>query len=295
MLITLGLFWILIMSMAFMPVPDNAWGAFAEDFKVWCFGYDPETGTLEMMYLVMFTMNPVMLSVVIWFVWQEPLNKVWSNPILVKPYALSSLLLVVTIGFSFLLMYKPPAEEVQAFRPDALRTSLNPPDFTLINSEEKPVSLNDYKDKVVLLTSIYTSCSDTCPMILDQAKNVLDELEESEREDIILMAITMQPEKDTPELLNRVAGYYRLDQYNYEMLTGNPEDVHRVLDYIGIARKTDEVTGEISHVNLFLLIGRDGKIAFRFSLGDNQKEWMAEAARLLINEDLPERITEAYE
>jgi cytochrome oxidase Cu insertion factor (SCO1/SenC/PrrC family) len=44
---------------------------------------------------------------------------------------------------------------------------------------------------------------------------------------VVLMAITMQPEKDTPELLSQIARFYRLDEYNAHLLTGD-------VDYVNI-------------------------------------------------------------
>jgi protein SCO1 len=71
-------------------------------------------------------------------------------------------------------MYEVPGEEDFEFRADALRVSLTPPEFNLINHKEEQVSLEDYEGRVVILTSVYASCADTCPMILDQVKRTLE-------------------------------------------------------------------------------------------------------------------------
>ncbi len=294
MLMTLGLFWVLLMIMAFMPVPDSAWGAFAEDFKVWCFGYDPETGTMKNIYLLMFTVNPLILSLFILFVWYEPLKNLVSTPSIAKGYAATSVILVVSVGLSFLLMYDFPSEEDFVFQPEVLRISQTPPEFELINEHGKTVSLSDYHGKVILLTSIYASCSDTCPMILDQARRVLDNLTASEREEIVLIAVTMHPEKDTPELLSQIARFYNLDRYHSHLLTGEPEKVNKVLDYLSVARVANDGTGEIDHANLFFMIDREGKIAYRFTLGERQEQWMFEAAQTLIREEKPAKLTDVY-
>lgn len=297
MLITLLLFWILMMGMAFIPASETAWGAFAEDFKVWCFGYDPATGNMEIMYLVMFTVNPLMLSLVIWFVWLDPLKELVSNLKRVTPYAVSSLLLVFSVAFSFVWMAEPLEETEFEFRPETLRISQHPPSFTLINHRKEEVSLEKYHGKVVILTSIYTSCADTCPMLMDHAIKVMENLSPEEREETVFIAITMDPERDSPEILSRMAGLYNLESYShaYEMLTGEPERVNRVLDEIGIRRQIDEQSGSISHMNLFLLMDKTGKIAFRFSLGDRQINWMTRAVKKLVSEPYQREVTGIYE
>lgn len=284
MLLTLFFFWVLIMVLALMPVPDSSWGVFAEDFKVWCFGYDPETGSMELMYLFGFTIQPIILSLVIWFVWRDPLTYIVRHPLKLRTTTFSSLGLVFLVGISFPLMFEPPENLEFEFNAAYLRTGLPAPEFELINAHGEKISSNKYDGKVVILTSIYASCAETCPLILDQVKNVLNRLDEAEREETMLMAITMHPEKDTPDLLRRVSEFYRLGAYPHHLLTGEPDYVHDVLDFMNIARKTDDITGEISHVNLFLIKDRAGKIAFRFALGQSQEDWMVEAIRLLIDE-----------
>jgi protein SCO1 len=285
MLVTLLLSWIVIMIMAFVPVSDSAWGAFAEDFKVWCFGYDPETGSIQWIYMFMFTINPLILALVILFVWSEPLRAVYKSPGIISKQASLASLLVLSVSVSFLLMYEVPGEEELAFRPEAIRVSLTPPEFELINHKEEKVSLQDYKGKVVILTSVYASCADTCPMILDQVKQTLDMLTPEERNEVILMAITMQPEKDTPELLSQVARFYRLEEYRAHLLTGDVDYVNSVLDKLNVSRYQREDSFEIDHANLFLVIDREGTLAYRFTLGERQKDWMTQALRLLIGEE----------
>lgn len=295
MICTLGLSWILVMLMAFVPVTDSVWGAFAEDFKVWCFGYDPETGSMQWIYLAMFTINPIMLVMVILFVWIEPLREVYSNPAITLKYASTAFLLVASIGASFLLMFEVPSEENLEFQPDVLRIALTPPEFELINQYEDLISLSDHHGDVVVLTSIYASCADTCPMILDQVKRVLEDLTPKEQKEVVLMAITMQPERDTPELLKRVAGFYRLNNFNSHFLTGEPQNVNKALDLLNVSRFKETDSGEISHANLFYIIDRNGKIAYRFTIGEKQEEWMGQAIRILIGEEKPEELTEALE
>lgn len=292
MLAALFFSWVLIMIMVFVPVTDTAWGAFAEDFKVWCFGYDPATGSIQWIYPIVFTINPLILSAVILFVWGEPLKKVYSTPAIIKEHASLALVLVISVAGSFLLMYDAPDKEDLAFRPDALRVALIPPEFTLTNHKEEEVSLSDFEDKVVILTSIYASCANTCPLILDQAKQTLDSLTATERDEVVLIAITMQPEKDIPHLLNQVADYRKLNQYNAQLLTGEVDYVNEILDKFKISRYEMGDSGDIDHANLFLVMDRKGKIAYRFSLGDIQQKWMRKALRILIREKEPEHFTE---
>ncbi|MFU8860370.1 MAG: SCO family protein [Cyclonatronaceae bacterium] len=289
MLATMFLFWVLILIMAFIPVTESAFGSFAEDFKVWCFGYDPETGSMKYIYLVMYTVNPAMLAGVIVAVWSTQLREVLAAPARMVRYVVHASVLVLVVSLGFLSSYETQDESFPEFRAEALRVSLNAPVIRLTDQDEQIVQLDDYRGRVVLLTSVYASCADTCPLILQQARRVLEGVDPALRNDLVFMAVTMQPEKDTPELLKRVAGFYHLDEYApaYHLLTGGQEEVDQVLDVMNVARIANPATGEIEHVNIFYFIDREGRIAYRFTLGEIQEEWMIQAAELLLAETGP--------
>lgn len=143
---------------------------------------------------------------------------------------------------------------------------------------------------LVIFTSFYASCSQTCPLIMEQVKEVLDNLSEKNRENVVLLAVTMDPEKDEPEILQKVADFYKLTHYQHHLLTGDKEAVAKLLDFMGVLRSVDEETGIISHVNLFLIRDFKNKIAFKFSLGEFQAEWMTEVINLLLHEKLSNQV-----
>ena len=57
-----------------------------------------------------------------------------------------------------------------------------------------------------------------------------------------------------------------------------------MLDRMQIARERDPDSGVISHANLFLLIDRDGRLAYRLGLGERQQRWLVSALRVLLGE-----------
>ena len=134
----------------------------------------------------------------------------------------------------------------------------------------KSLVLEDYKGQVVVITSVYASCADTCPMILDQVKRTL-------------------------ELLSQIARFYRLDEYHAHLLTGEVDYVNYLLDRLNVSRTQRSGSADIDHANLFMLIDREGTLAFRFTLGERQKDWMTEALRVLIREEIPGSLTNVLE
>ena len=70
----------------------------------------------------------------------------------------------------------------------------------------------------------------------------------------------------------------------YLLAGGDGKEVNRILDDLSIARKRDPATGVVDHVNLFAVIDKQGRIAYRFTLGETQEPWLVEALKLLGRE-----------
>ncbi|MDX1618462.1 MAG: SCO family protein [Balneolaceae bacterium] len=281
-------FLLLVIAISLVPVSESGIGAFAEDFKTWCLGYDPATGEIESIYLVVFIVQPLILSLFILAFWQKPLARVFSKrPGRTLPAIASGLAVVLIVGTTFPALYTPAEKGELPFPAEELRTRLTPPRFTLINQEKAEISLSDFNDGVVIITAIYASCAETCPIILKQARRVLDELSDLESKKVHLLAITMDPDKDTPKMLKMVAEHYGLTGPNQHLLTGDPQQIERILDRLNIPREKGE-EDRIAHANIFLLVDKEGYVAYRFTIGDRQEKWLLKATRLLVGEERPQ-------
>jgi protein SCO1/2 len=172
-----------------------------------------------------------------------------------------------------------------AFPAEALRTAELPPTIELTNQLGEPFSLKeDTKGDVVMITALYASCPHTCPAIIQQAKRVADRLPEEQRQDLHILGITMDPENDSPEALAELAEMHGLAAPLFEFLTGDPDEVNALLDQFGVLRERNLETGVIDHVNLYFLLDRQGKIAYRLTLGDQQERWLESALTVLLEE-----------
>lgn len=285
MLSILFFFALLVIGVTLIPVSDSVMGTFAEEFKTWCMGYDPATGEIESIYLVMFIVQPVILSLFISAFWYKPLVDVVTNtPGKVIPYLFFAIALVISIGITLPSFYSSAEKGELPFPAESIRTELTPPQFTLVNQHEKEISLDDFRGSVVMITAVYASCNETCPLILEQAKKVLGQLNESMATQVQLLALTMDPDKDTSQMLKMTADHYELTGSNQHLLTGEARYIDNILDQLNISRQR-RADGAIDHANIFMLVDKQGKIAYRFTLGDRQEKWLLKATRLLIQEE----------
>jgi protein SCO1/2 len=70
-----------------------------------------------------------------------------------------------------------------------------PKDFTLRDEDGRRVSLRDYRGKVVVLTFMYSTCQDTCPVTATTIRGALDDL----GHDVPTLAVSVDPAHDTPD------------------------------------------------------------------------------------------------
>ena len=145
--------------------------------------------------------------------------------------------------------------------PQMLRIGQAVPSFTLTNQNGKSVSLKDFQGKVVLLTFLYTQCPypDKCPMVaqkLLQTKNLVEKLGDTSKFEV--MAVTIDPEHDTPATLRKYAQGLDKKMPNWDFLTGQPTAVHRVASAFGVLYYTEK--GVLEHNLVTAIIDKNGNL-----------------------------------
>jgi protein SCO1/2 len=137
------------------------------------------------------------------------------------------------------------------------------PDFTLVNQEGQPFEFAKARGKLVLVTFIFTTCPDLCPLLTAKFAAIQRALNETKRDDYLLLSITTDPERDTPATLKSYAKNYKADFTHWLFLTGSRPQLAKVWDGFGVAvRKSGG--GQIQHTTLTTLIDARGKRRFDY-------------------------------
>ncbi len=144
-------------------------------------------------------------------------------------------------------------------------------DFTL-TSMNGDVSLSDYRGKLVLIYFGYTFCPDICPATLANVGQALREIG-TKAEDVQLIMISLDPERDTPEkLAEYVAHFYP----SFIGITGSDEKLAEITSLYGIFYEKHEGTAAtgylIDHTATLLVIDREGYLKLVFPFGVTTEE-----------------------
>jgi protein SCO1/2 len=137
------------------------------------------------------------------------------------------------------------------------------PEFTLTSQDGTPVSLVDFRGKVVAVTFIYTFCKDTCPVLTPMMSFVQDRLGRDFGTKIAFISITVDPERDTPQVLKEYAQAFGADLGGWAFVTGAPETIREVTRRYGVfAAKTAD--SDVDHSFLTSIVDPRGILRVQY-------------------------------
>jgi protein SCO1/2 len=136
------------------------------------------------------------------------------------------------------------------------------PDFDLTLRDGARVGLADLRGKVVVVTFIYATCADTCPLLTAKLVGIQRELG-TNGAGVRFVAITVDPEKDTPEALRRYAEGHGAKAPGWLFLTGTKREIGEVARRYGVYVKK-RPTGDVDHTFLTSVIDGEGVLRVQY-------------------------------
>jgi copper(I)-binding protein/cytochrome oxidase Cu insertion factor (SCO1/SenC/PrrC family) len=126
------------------------------------------------------------------------------------------------------------------------------PNVTLTTSEGNTVRFFDdlIKDRIVAINFIYTSCPDTCPLETAQLVKVQNIMGDRVGKDVFFYSITIDPEHDTPAVLQEYKERFGAD---WTFLTGENGDITSLRRKMGLY--IEEIQDGSNNHNVSMIIG----------------------------------------
>jgi protein SCO1 len=121
------------------------------------------------------------------------------------------------------------------------------PNLPVTDQDGKSLKFYDdlIKDKIVIISFIYTNCTDICPLTTARMTQVEDKLGDLVGRDIFIISMTVDPENDTPEKLKAYSKAFGT-RAGWTFVTGTPEDVRAINHKLGDrSRQLSEHRNEI--------------------------------------------------
>ena len=151
-------------------------------------------------------------------------------------------------------------EQLVSTKPEPLPLIATLPDFTLIASTGKRVSLNDLRGRVWVADFFFTYCAGPCPVMSRRMKELRQLLKDEKMEDVLCVSISVDPATDTPERLKAWGAKFHAGE-GWTFVTGNKPQVDELLRALGVssARREDH--------SPTILIGNDAHGAWTRTYG----------------------------
>ena len=136
-------------------------------------------------------------------------------------------------------------------------------DFALRDQSDEVVRLSAQRGRFVLLTFLYTSCPDVCPLIASNLDAAVRALPPEQRLQVQVIAVSVDPRRDTrPVVRAYVREHHLLPQFRF--LIGSRAELQPIWQAYNVLvdKRNDQV---ISHSTFVLLLDRSGKPRLYYS------------------------------
>jgi len=149
-------------------------------------------------------------------------------------------------------------------------------DFALSDERGEPISLKTVAGGPAILTFLFTSCKDICPLTAQQIRGALDQA----GHDVPVIAISVDAKGDTPTTVKPwLAGQQMTGRMHWALGTQN--QLAKVWNSYGVAGQTRQM----DHSAYVFVLDRDGKRCVSWPVSQLTPEGLAHDIKLLLSRD----------
>ena len=133
-----------------------------------------------------------------------------------------------------------------------------------VNHNNENVNISSLQGKVQVVAFVYTYCEHSCPIIISKLKYIKNNLAPEHKDKINFLLISLDPERDTPKILNQYMIDKELDEKYWQMFNGNRDDVLELSALFGVRYKPmNNAEKDIAHSNMITILDKTGRIYYQ--------------------------------
>ena len=131
------------------------------------------------------------------------------------------------------------------------------PPFTFANQNGDTITENLVKGKIFVADFFFTTCPTICPVMKRQMLKVYDQFKANK--DVMILSHTIDPDHDTPQVLNKFAKDLGVTGDQWQFLTGPKEKIYEIglKNYMVVAKEDSAAEGGFLHSGAFVLVDKD--------------------------------------
>jgi len=129
------------------------------------------------------------------------------------------------------------------------------PDFELVAETGQPFHGRSLAGRIWVADFIFTTCTGPCPRMSSLMRQV--QAGSAGLPNVRLVSFTVDPQRDTPEVLSAYAKRYSAQPGRWHFLTGNAETLHHLKREVF---KLGSVDGSLNHSTRLVLVDARGRV-----------------------------------
>jgi protein SCO1/2 len=119
--------------------------------------------------------------------------------------------------------------------------------------------LADRRGHVQIVSMFYSSCTYTCPLMVDSALGVEHALQPNQRNALRVLLVSFDPQRDTAAVLAALASKRHLDTSRWTLARADDDSVRKLAALLGV-RYRKLASGDFNHTTGLILLDADGRI-----------------------------------
>ena len=187
----------------------------------------------------------------------------------------------LVVSLALIVLIALPQLRPYTFHGTVLQSLQPAPNFELTASHGKTISPKDFEGKLVILYFGYTFCPDVCPATLSELRGAV-ELLGNRAGDVQTIMISVDPERDTPEMLAEYVAHFHP---SFIGVTGTPDEIAEVATLYGIFYEAHEGTAAtgylVDHTATVMVIDQEGHLKLVFPFGTPAEDIAEDLEQLL--------------
>ncbi|MEZ4808191.1 MAG: SCO family protein [Flavobacteriales bacterium] len=136
------------------------------------------------------------------------------------------------------------------------------PPFRFTDQFGRPFTDEMTRGKITVVDFFFTRCTTICPKMSVQMQQLQLKLDDPAYKDVLFLSHTVDPDHDTPEVLNAYARKLQADTARWKFLTGDKADIYLLgADGYYLAAREDVMAPDgFLHSEQFVLVDKDRHI-----------------------------------
>jgi protein SCO1/2 len=157
------------------------------------------------------------------------------------------------------------------------------PPFSFVNQNGETVTEKIVENKIYVTDFFFTTCPTICPIMKRQMTKIYNQYKGNP--EFMILSHSIDPEHDTPQVLNKYAKDLGVEGNQWQFLTGEKEKIYDIgqKKYMAVVQEDSAAAGGFLHSGAFILVDKEKHVRGMYdgTTEEGTEKLMKDIAKLL--------------